>query len=78
MSFYQGSWKGALRNSFKIFRKGCKPSGDEEATVEPLTKWRKIENEDTIDIMQEEYDDTMQQLKEEYKKKLKKGETESK
>ena len=65
-----------MRNSFKNFWKGKKkPLDDDEATVESAAKRRRPENEDTIDAMQEQYDDTVQQLKE---GTLKIGETESK
>ncbi|XP_065887420.1 uncharacterized protein [Dysidea avara] len=67
-----GSWKLALRNSFKNFRKGCKRGLDKgEHSIESVAKCSRVENEE--EVSNEEYDEAVQQLEEEYKKKFQKG-----
>ena len=61
----QGSWRLALQNSFKNFRKGCSKKKTEEASdPEPQPKQVKLHTGDEEDIDDDEYQEALEKLKE--------------
>ena len=57
---YKGSWKLALRNSFKNFRSYLKDNGSKRSSPPP--KRLRIYMDDDVDITEEEYEDAIKQL----------------
>ena len=71
MIFLQGSWKLALRNAFKNFRKKLpkkKGSKNSSSTGEPSSKRLRLCNQGEADIDDEEYEQAVDHLREEHKK----------
>lgn len=56
-----GSWKLALRNSFKNFRKSYLKDNESKTSLPP-PKCLRIYTGDEVDITEEEYEDAIKQL----------------